>query len=370
MQRMRSAIVIGGGPAGSVAALLLARRGWLVTLVEQHRFPREKVCGECLSALGADVLRRVGLFDEFLGQGPVPLLRTSLHAPAGVSVTVSLPRPMWGVSRAALDGLLLDAARREGVTVIQPARAEGVAPGPSPTVRVRDLVTNVVRTISCDRVLVADGKSALLGRGGPPPPSGDLGLKAHFENVDGHADCIELFGTADCYGGLAPVEAGRWNAAFSVPARRVRERGGDLEALLRELVSENVTLSRRLRNATRVGPLLASPLPRFAVQPRWPQNVIPVGNAAAAIEPIGGEGMGLAMRSAEVAAGALERGTSWDENGTSRLEASYRRLWAARRPSCRAAAMAVSRGRWTDRVWPMARAALRALRPLMSLMGK
>jgi len=55
---MRTATVIGAGPAGSTAAMLLARAGWSVTLVEQHRFPRDKVCGECLSALGIDVLTR------------------------------------------------------------------------------------------------------------------------------------------------------------------------------------------------------------------------------------------------------------------------------------------------------------------------
>src|SRR5678816_1190646 len=139
---MRCAIVIGGGPAGSVAALLLARSGWRVTLVEQHRFPRDKVCGECLSALGAEVLTRLGLFDEFLHHQPVRLGRTSLHAPSGASVTTALPRPMWGVSRVVLDGMLLDAARREGVRVRQPARAEALEPGPRPSVRLRDLVTN------------------------------------------------------------------------------------------------------------------------------------------------------------------------------------------------------------------------------------
>ena len=369
---MGSAIVIGGGPAGSVVALLLARRGWGVTLVEQHRFPRDKVCGECLSALGADVLRGVGLFDQLLGHHPVRLVRTSLHAPSGASVTTRLPRPMWGISRVVLDGLLLDAARREGVTVLQPARVESVEPGAAPRVRVRDLVTNGVREHACDRVVVADGKSALLGDIGPPPPTADLGVKAHFErvDVDGPADAIELFGLADCYGGLAPIEARRWNAAFSVPAARVRERRGDLDAVFSDLMSENVTLARRLRGATRAGPWLASPLPRFAVRRRWPRNVIPVGNAAAAIEPIGGEGMGLALRSAELTAaalGAASRGGTQEETA---LLAGYSRLWSARGCACRAAARAVSSGRAAERLTPLVRAVPRLLRPVLALMGK
>jgi 2-polyprenyl-6-methoxyphenol hydroxylase-like FAD-dependent oxidoreductase len=367
---MRHALVIGGGPAGSVAALLLARSGWGVTLVEQHRFPRDKVCGECLSALGAEVLARLGLFDQLLARRPVRLARAALHAPSGASVTTRLPRPMWGVSRVVLDELLLDAARREGVVVRQPARAESVEPGPRPVAGVRDLVTNVVDHVPADCVIVADGKAALLGGEGPPPPTGDLGLKAHFTGVDGPAGCIELFGTADCYGGLAPIEGGRWNAAFSVPAARVRDSRGDLDALFAQLVSENVTLARRLAGAARAGPWLAAPLPRFAVRRAWPRNVIPVGNAAAAIEPIGGEGMGLALRSAELAAEALTRPGPWQVHAADRLAAHYRKLWFPRGLACRAAARAVSSRRRADRFMPLVRAAPAALRPFLALMGK
>jgi len=367
---VRRAIVIGGGPAGTVAALLLARQGWGVTLVEQHRFPRDKVCGECLSALGAEVLTRVGLFDELFRHQPVRLTRTSLHAPSGASVTTRLPRPMWGVSRVVLDGMLLDAARREGVAVRQPARAEAVEPGGVPMVRVRDLLTNQTELLSADRVIVADGKAALLGDDGPPPPTGDLGIKSHFTGIDGPADCIELFGTADCYGGLAPIEGGRWNAAFSVPAGRVRASHGNLDAVFAQLVPENVTLARRLAKATRTSPWLAAPLPRFAVRGRWPENVIPVGNAAAAIEPIGGEGMGLAIRSAELAAAALTRSPQWGVDAADRLALHYRQLWSTRGLACRAAARAVSSRRRANRFMPLVRAAPATLRPFLALMGK
>jgi 2-polyprenyl-6-methoxyphenol hydroxylase-like FAD-dependent oxidoreductase len=277
---------------------------------------------------------------------------------------------MWGVSRVALDGLLLDAARREGVTVRQPARAERVEAGGRPVVRLRDLVTNDVEDLPADVVVVADGKAALLCDDGPPPPTADLGIKAHFTDVDRPADCIELFGTADCYGGLAPVEAGRWNAAFSVPAGRARQHKGDLDALFAQLVTENVTLARRLRGASRVGPFLAAPLPRFGVRRHWPQNVVPVGNAAAAIEPIGGEGMGLAIRSAELAAAALAVSAQWDERHARALATHYRKLWSARGLVCRLTAHAVSSHRLADRFMPLARAAPATLRPFLALMGK
>src|SRR5829696_6299184 len=117
---MPDVVVIGAGPAGSVASILLERRGWRVTLVEQHRFPRDKVCGECLSALGINVLQRIELTRAARELDPVVFTRTVVHAPNGSSLSTALPRPMWGVSRLRFDAFLLDAVRDAGATVLQP----------------------------------------------------------------------------------------------------------------------------------------------------------------------------------------------------------------------------------------------------------
>jgi flavin-dependent dehydrogenase len=322
--------IIGGGPAGSTAAILLARAGWRVTLVEQSRFPRDKVCGECLSALGFDVLTRLGLAPRFKFEA-VRLDRAQVHPPAGRPLRVALPAPMWGVSRRVLDAMLLDAARDAGARVRQPARCEAVE-GLRP--RLRDLTTNAVEAVDAAHVILADGKAAFAAD--PPGPTGDFGIKTHFSGVDGPRDAIELFGVRGSYGGLAAIAAGRWNAAFSVPAGRIKAHHGSIDALFEEIQSENATLRRRLRAARRVGPWLASPLPRFTLRDLSRPDVIPVGNAAAAIEPIGGEGMGLAMRSAELAAEHLL-------SGATNLRQAYRRLWTVRGLACRAAGVVASR---------------------------
>lgn len=388
-----TATVIGAGPAGSVAALLLARAGWAVSLVEQHRFPRDKVCGECLSSVGIDVLRRLGLDGVVRGYGAIPLRFTHLHAAGGQSASLPLPREMWGISRHVLDQVLLLEAARAGVTIRQPARCEKLeaagiagesasasrdregADGPAeadsrPLLRLRDLLDNAVTEERPDWVVVADGKSALLG-GGPPPPTRDFGVKCHFKDVDGPGDAIELFGALGTYGGLAPIEANRWNAAFSVPASLLRHHCGDLEIVFDRLVGENATLRKRLAGATRVSPFLASPLPRFGVRQRWPEGVVPVGNAAAALEPIGGEGMGLALRSAELAAEHLLRAWRADEPpDRDGLADAYASLWRTRRAACRAAARVVSSGRLSGLAMNLLRRQERVGRVALALMGK
>ena len=109
------------------------------------------------------------------------------------------------------------------------------------------------------------------------------------------------------------------------------------------------------RRRRRVGPWLVSPLPRFSVARRWPERVIPVGNAAAALEPIGGEGMGLALRSAELAAAALaeairDRGGDGGNRTRSRLARAYNALGAPAGPRA-------GRRRWSPppagpHMWP------------------
>src|SRR3954471_1571162 len=88
--KMPTVTIIGAGPAGSAAAFLLARRGWDVTLIEQHRFPRDKVCGECLSAIGIDVLRRMGMAETVRCSDAAILESTWLHADQGHSAELKL----------------------------------------------------------------------------------------------------------------------------------------------------------------------------------------------------------------------------------------------------------------------------------------
>jgi flavin-dependent dehydrogenase len=236
---------------------------------------------------------------------------------------------MWGLSRNVLDSILLDQARDAGASVVQPARFEGLDVH---AVRVRDLESNEIRKLQADHVIIADGKP-------PKRRWRDFGIKVHFEGIRGPAGAIELFGCQGLYGGIAPIENNRWNLAFRVPAKRLREFNGDIDAMFGQIRNSNPALDGRLTGATRITRWLSAPLPRFRAPARADSNAIRVGNAAAALEPIGGEGMGLAMASAELAANALIT------NKVDLLDSQYKSLWRVRRSACRVAGMIVSRPR-------------------------
>lgn len=120
------AIIVGAGPAGSATALLLARAGHTVALLDRRRFPRSKPCGDCLSAEAARVLDRLGVLAAVLAAQPARLEGWRIVSPTGqafqapfadaadgdprVTTALSLPRHRF-------DSILLDAARRAGALV-------------------------------------------------------------------------------------------------------------------------------------------------------------------------------------------------------------------------------------------------------------
>jgi len=365
---MPDVTIIGAGPAGSVAALLLARANWRVTLLEQHRFPRDKVCGECLSADGIEVLSRIGLRESIEALHPIRLTRSIFTGADGPAATFDLPREMWGIPRSVMDARLLNAARDAGANVLQPWRCEHVTGGVCPVARARDLETNELHDFSPHYVIVADGKAALGDE--RPQSTGDFGLKAHFTNVNAPPDAIMLLGARGHYVGVAPVTVDTWNIALSVPQERLRACDGDGDKLLDVMTGESSSLAAALDGARRTTDWLAAPLPRFGVAKRWPRRVIPIGNAAAALEPIGGEGMGLAMRSAELAAEALiDAERARVEVNVARLRREYVNLWNTRRLACRVSALAVSSPALAHAVLPLAESGPLA-RLAMSWMGK
>src|SRR6185503_7375623 len=120
------ALIVGAGPAGSVAARLLAKAGWQVALVERATFPRRKVCGEFISAATLPVLEACGVGEAFSVAAGPPVMRVGIYA--GDAALTAPGEKTWGraLGREHLDLLLRDAAVAAGARLFQPMELESL----------------------------------------------------------------------------------------------------------------------------------------------------------------------------------------------------------------------------------------------------
>lgn len=300
-------LVAGGGPAGSTAALSLAREGREVLLIEKRRENQPKVCGEFVSAEGVAVLRRLGVLEALLASGAVPITRTRLHAVSGDSFDSPLPESAGqsglGVSRRLLDETLLAFAERAGVRILRGARLVGLSCEGSRW-RARILVGGISIHASAIRILGADGRNsrvaALSGVGGSFGSSG-IGMQAHLRRRVAPPDRVELLLLQEGYAGLAPVETDRWCLGALLPS------SGTCEDPYRRLLSS-------LAVHPEVRELLMDPeshldhTAAFPVRMGWrgvtPPGLFLLGDAAGFLDPFSGQGIALALLGGEACARA------------------------------------------------------------------
>src|SRR5687767_6499008 len=125
------AIVVGGGPAGSITAAGLAEAGHRVLLLDKSAFPRHKACSDYLNPAGTQILADIGLLDDALALGACRMDGMVVHAPNGSRFTahygrVEPGRAALGLTRYHLDHLLLERAKAAGVTVCERTRVRDV----------------------------------------------------------------------------------------------------------------------------------------------------------------------------------------------------------------------------------------------------
>src|SRR6185295_17793410 len=126
---MRDVIVVGGGPAGAASAVMLRQHGHDVLLLDEARFPRDKVCGEGVSPEAWRLLAELGVDGAVRALAPHPLRGMAVTAPDGTCFRGDYrgaPWPGFAVRRERFDRVLLERARESGVEVREGTRATGL----------------------------------------------------------------------------------------------------------------------------------------------------------------------------------------------------------------------------------------------------
>lgn len=309
------ALVIGGGPAGATAGLLLARAGWSVCLLERKPFPRRKVCGEFLSATNWPLLKMLGLANVFAERAGPPVQETAIFV-GGTSVRAPLPQTgksdeVWGraLAREHLDSLLLAQAQSQGVEVRQPSKClELIREGDGFVCRIESSEPRQETQLRAGTVIAAHGSwdlgpLATQRQSAPARASDWMAFKAHFRQTGLPAGLMPLLSFPAGYGGMVHCDDGR--ASLSCCIRR--ERLDQLErtpgqaagsAVLGHILASSPILRPVLDNAILDGPWLSAGPIQPGIRHCHRDGVFVVGNAAGEAHPVVAEGISMAMQSA------------------------------------------------------------------------
>jgi len=338
------ALVIGAGPAGGTTALLLARAGWSVAVLERKEFPRRKVCGEYLSATNLPLIDHLGLGELFREQGGPPVTHAGLFAGEYI-VTAPLPQPGSepgrGLAREKLDTMLLRRAAEAGGSVWQPHTAIGLLrDGLGYRVRAEHLHTRAVVELRARIVILAHGSWDV----GDLPSQRDrtqrqasdlLAFKTHYRGGSFNPALMPLMALPGGYGGTAYCESNRFSLSFCIRrdmlgAVRARHSGMSAgEAVANHAQEHCRGLREGLVGAKQDGPWLAAGPIRPGIRLRMGHGVFPVGNWAGEPHPATAEGISIAMQSAWLLARRLiawrNAGGYWDDLAP--VGESYARAW-------------------------------------------
>jgi menaquinone-9 beta-reductase len=325
---MTDVIVVGAGPAGALAATILARHGVRVTVFDRARFPRPKLCGDTLNPGALAVLATHVSLEPIVTAG-LPLAGMRVTGPGGVHVDGRYRGAQRGqsIARADLDLYLLQQARAAGAIVEEGAAVDApiVSDDGVEGVHVRE-TGGTTRACLARLVIAADGRESKLTRAlklaafARQPRRWAVG--AYFEGVTGLIDLGEMHVRHGCYIGVAPVPGGLANTCLVVPhGEAARRRDPPADARSSALAADAV-LAPRFASARMMGkPVVLGPMAVDAPRAGVP-GLLLAGDAAGFIDPMTGDGLRLALHGAVLAAEtALEV-----LNGTVPLRAAADRL--------------------------------------------
>ena len=343
--------IVGAGPAGAATACHFARAGFRVVLIDQRRFPRDKVCGDFV---GPSALAEL----DYLGLSSHPILRDANRIRNGalyLNGVKAVRRPFphidglrdYGlcIPRIFLDDAIVQAAVASGARLIEEARVtcyEADTTG----VTLFHQGTDGQQGLRTRILIGADGSSSLISRilRGAKPAKRDqiVAVRAYFEDVEGPADQADLYVNWSSFPGyywLFPTGMNSANVGVGMLLEARTPGKQQLSQLLTQLIGSDPAIRFRLARAKMYEKIAGWPLAIYNPQlPIIGNRVALIGDAAGFINPLSGEGIQYALRSARWCSEALSDALSSDD-----LSAPGLRPYAKRAQSEMRYDMALSR---------------------------
>jgi flavin-dependent dehydrogenase len=316
---MHDVIVIGGGPAGSTAATFLARRGLSVVLLERERFPRFQI-GESLLPFNNDLFDRLGVTDKLRGGDFFPKYGAEFVTGDGnIDFVFRFDRNLdpqyhssFQVKRSEFDQLLLQNAVDAGVEVRQETAVTAV--------QLDDPNLAIIETGRGERlearfVVDASGHGSLIGNRYCGKSNVEslrkVAFFAHYHNVprpagrDAGNTVIVIL--RDSWFWMIPITEELMSVGLVVDREHVKRCGLQPEELLARTIAETPYVAHRMAAAERTTQVYARKDFSYAMKRMVGENFALVGDAAGFIDPIFSTGVFIAMKSADLAAAAIEQ---------------------------------------------------------------
>ena len=304
---MDDVAIAGAGPAGSLAAIVLARAGLRVRLFDRARFPRPKLCGDTLNPGALAVLRRHVPLESLLSASDA-IDGMVLTGPGGVRIRATYGSGLTGraMTREAFDHWLITRAvgagarLEEGVTITDVAITDGRVAGVVIGRGDRSCVH------ASRMVIAADGRRSTLALSrrlsAQPRKPRRWAIGAYFANVAGRTTLGEMHVRRGHYIGVAPLPGGLTNACLVIPHARGDSPIGDPAQVLRTHLDRDPELRARFHGATPIAPAAVLGPMAVDVHAAGAPGLLLAGDAAGFIDPMTGDGLRFALAGAELAA--------------------------------------------------------------------
>jgi flavin-dependent dehydrogenase len=337
---MHDVVVVGGGPGGSTTATFLARGGLRVVLFEREPFPRFHV-GESLMPAVIYLLDRLGLretvetrgFQVKYGASFHDVERSAEHAFYFLS-DQPWPNYSYQVPRAEFDTVLLDHARKQGVTVFQPATVES-ADVDADGVTVTATRESAPLTVRARMLVDASGRSSFMasrqGRRERIPNLGKVGLFAHFQGADRQSGKeegnIRVYVFRDGWFWWIPLAGDLTSVGAVMHARTVQGWSGSLDDLYAEMIRRCPPVAEGLARARKVTAVHREANFSYVNSPVIGDRFVAVGDAITFVDPIFSAGVFVAMRTGQLAAEAILTAFRDDQFKARHFRGYERQVW-------------------------------------------
>ena len=316
-------IIVGAGLAGCSAAIQLAQEGYQVLLLEQARYPTHRLCGEFLSIEVMAIFARLGILETLRLAGAHPIQQVYLTSSQGAEFRGELPGTALGLSRYQLDRILLERAEAVEAIAYQGMAVKAIAGSFADGFQVSTQNEHFYGRF----VLGAFGKASSLDRHLKRPfiqqQSPWIASKAHYQGRS-LPQGIELHAFPGGYCGLSQVEAGKVNVCWIAHQRILKNNLKDRHTP--SALFQNPMLAAQLQSLERVTSPQNLAQISFARKAPFEQDLCMIGDAGGMITPLCGDGMAMALRSADLVV-PLASQLLQESLGLGTFKTRYHRVW-------------------------------------------